>query len=366
MEARMAASSTPDAEAAARPAGYVSGKYSFRVFMLMLVSFFLLPGSIYVRQRAGEIGQSAMWQSIVHRFRRRQNAPFQSFSAGSSPLVPYIPPQQAAHLMALQNACMQARIPPPDQIAYEEDPAEAARIALSGDYSSETLHEYGTSHVGGQTPCDGAEYLAMIPGTLWHEPVALKQSEEWKEFYGTEGRIYWGSPKPGNTIFMHELVSTGGHHRLVHVGVERQGELTMEPFPLWPGPRTYRIRSRTSLAIAVASVAGPQSVPDLTWTGEIDIERPFSEDVIQWTKGRTWDEGKVELKTGDHLRLYAGQLDAADPSHFTVDYELPRGRRGKVNFFLLDDDDVVMLPRAVLPTVRPSGNNDPVWRITVP
>jgi hypothetical protein len=364
----MAANPTPDAEAAVRPAGYVSGKYSFRVFMLMLVSFFLLPGSIYVRQHAREIEQSDRWQWLVHGFRRPQKVTSQSYGLGSGPIMAYVPPQLAAHLTALENACLQAPIPPTDQIAYEEDPAEAARLALRGGYSSDSLHQYGTWHVGGQTPCDGADYLAMIPGNLWHEPVARRQSEEWKELSPTVRRVYWGKPDPDNSIFMHELVSSGGHHRLVQVAVGREGELKMEPSPLWPGPRTprtYRVRSHTYLSITVASQPGRPWFP-YSGTGEIDIERPFSEDVIQWTKGRTWDEGKVELKAGDHLRLYCGQLDPIDPSHFTIDYELPRGHRGRANFFLLDNERVVMLPHADLPTTQPNGRVSPVWRIGAP
>lgn len=359
----MAANPTRDAEAAARPAGYVSGKYSFRVFMLMLLSFFLLPGSIYVRQHVKEIEQSATWQWITHGFRRPQKVPS---NMRSGPAIVFVPaPAQTSHLIALQNACLTAPVPPPNQIAYEEDPAEAARLALSGGYSSDPLHEYGVRHVGGQTPCDDANYLAMIPGNLWHEPVAQKQSEEWKELSGTVGRVYWGQPEPDNSIFSHELVSPGGHHRLVHLAVARRGELTMEPFPLWPGPRTYRVRSRACLSVAVVSPIGRQSFP-YCWTGEIGIQRPFSEDVIHWIKGRTWDDGKAELKPGDHLRLYAGQLDPADPSHFTVDYELPRGHRRTVNFFLLDDEHLVILPQTSPPSTQPGRSTDQVWRIVPP
>ena len=54
--------------------------------------------------------------------------------------------------------------------------------------------------------------------------------------------------------------------------------------------------------------------------------------------------GDFELQEFDKLRLFAGQPDPADGSHFTIAYELG-GRPGTIDGFLRDDDTIHLVPR---------------------
>jgi hypothetical protein len=54
------------------------------------------------------------------------------------------------------------------------------------------------------------------------------------------------------------------------------------------------------------------------------------------------------------VRIYAGQADPKDDSHFTVEYETPTGGRGKVDGWLEADDSITLVVGPVSPaTTRP-------------
>jgi hypothetical protein len=59
------------------------------------------------------------------------------------------------------------------------------------------------------------------------------------------------------------------------------------------------------------------------------------------------------IEYGSSLRFYAGQLDAADPSHFTIDYEID-GQRGTIDGRLSDDSSTDITIRDG-PASRPLG-----------
>jgi hypothetical protein len=47
------------------------------------------------------------------------------------------------------------------------------------------------------------------------------------------------------------------------------------------------------------------------------------------------------------LRIYAGQLDPANPAHFTIDYEY-RGKTGTIDGWLQSDDTILLEPRTTI------------------
>lgn len=68
------------------------------------------------------------------------------------------------------------------------------------------------------------------------------------------------------------------------------------------------------------------------------------------------------LKEGETLRLFAGQADADDASHFTIDYEIGSSR-GTIDGWLKRDDTVQMVPRDErVAATRWSNKSDELFR----
>jgi hypothetical protein len=51
------------------------------------------------------------------------------------------------------------------------------------------------------------------------------------------------------------------------------------------------------------------------------------------------DMFRFAVAPDEHLKLLTGQADPTDESHFTIDYETPRGR-GTIDGWLMPDDTV--------------------------
>jgi hypothetical protein len=112
---------------------------------------------------------------------------------------------------------------------------------------------------------------------------------------------------PWNTdeVFVHERRASGGEKRLVAVGFD-------------------------PVAFAVGSEA-PFKVGSWGYTNRISALE-FS--------GATGDASlRFAVAPDEPLKLYAGQPDPADESHFTIDYETPTGR-GTIDGWLMPDDTV--------------------------
>jgi hypothetical protein len=68
---------------------------------------------------------------------------------------------------------------------------------------------------------------------------------------------------------------------------------------------------------------------------------------------------RIALDAGDRLRVYAGQPDPADPSHFTIGIrlnDLPFVIDGR----LLGDDGATLVPRGGVS--EPEGHDTMIWQ----
>lgn len=63
-----------------------------------------------------------------------------------------------------------------------------------------------------------------------------------------------------------------------------------------------------------------------------------------WVPAADGKPPEIRLDPKDQFRFYAGQPDSADPSHFTIDYDLD-GKRGTIDGRLKDDGTVSLEPR---------------------
>lgn len=136
--------------------------------------------------------------------------------------------------------------------------------------------------------CGGNEYI-----TPWDRFYAA---------YSPPGR------QTGPVLFLHERTNSRGEHRLVVV----EG---------WPvNGRGFAVSAsvlRQSSRLATPQMITPASLHLLPTLSEI---------------------------SGERLRLYAGQPDPMEPSHFTIRYEV-NGTPGTLDGWLRDDDGVTLLRR---------------------
>jgi hypothetical protein len=206
-----------------------------------------------------------------------------------------------------QERCMAYRAPA-DQIVYDNDPAEAQRlVALGGGYD-----------------------WAAAPNALPAASPAVHVPEFWRRHPQPLGQA-------GHAlVFLHERTSPGGNRRLVFIELVHEGYAggsAMIHFSSGIMERETMRRKRTKVTGQRSAFHGYVSAPE-------------------------------------RFRVFAGQPDAADKSHFTFDYEIEymgNRQRGTFDGWLMDDDRVVLKPKvgergepyvwqpALMHGVRPAG-----------
>ncbi|MDB5303396.1 MAG: hypothetical protein JWM97_945 [Phycisphaerales bacterium] len=176
---------------------------------------------------------------------------------------------------------------PADHVVYERDPLKAAALLRA---SSNYWALDWPSDNGHATPPSRA--LNPYGAVVDFAPA-------WGDFY----RL--ASPPGRNTgavIFLHKLRSPAGHERLVGV----DGFLSL-------------------------GIAGLRLNACVFQPGTLFSRPEFVSDGVNYSLE---EMGELPAR-----RVYAGQLDPADPSHFTILYETAEGT-GVIDGWLMDDDNV--------------------------
>lgn len=168
-----------------------------------------------------------------------------------------------AKLLYAQRQCMTFDAPD-GQVVYDEDPARAQGLLGQPDYVSNPLPD-------GKT------------GALWW-PKAVRAFPE-------ADRYFSGTPNKG-LMFQHERTTPGGRRVLVTAMI-------------WP-----------QAGISSDLGLGLRAVLPGTWKADPQ------------TCGGLWGALPEvgDYHAGRKLRVFAGRPDPADPSHFTIEYEINRGR----------------------------------------
>jgi hypothetical protein len=139
-------------------------------------------------------------------------------------------------------------------------------------------------------------------------------------------------------IFMHERVSPGGHRRLVVVEAPTDVDFQFRRFPLIPAAWFGSLKPITFSNAAE----------------EINFGYNLLKDDSQELRGRDLPDAKRDrdrhLKTP--LRIFFGQPDHKDASHFTINYEVG-AEPGVIDGWLRDDDAVIL--QAHGPWAVPAG-----------
>ena len=174
-----------------------------------------------------------------------------------------------ALLLHEQRQCMTHEAPPV-QIVYEEDPGAASGLVSRGSGSGWAFYKtgYASSAAAAYVPPYWAKYAARLT-----PPAATA----------------------GATVFLHELRAPGGRSFLVALQfVPRRT----------PGSFTTHIINGFNCSVEVIEPAGLRSPPR-------PVRFPIALSVPSSNPSKP-----------PNVRVFAGQVDEADPSHFTVRYEM--------------------------------------------
>ena len=218
---------------------------------------------------------------------------------------------------------------PPGTVVYEEDPIAIKQLLGA---SSDGFY----SPAGDLTVDEGP-----APPTYWRGPIARCAPGSWeavpdKEFY------HHGS----HLAFLHAMTSPSGHVRLVWVGFQGGCFLSKAPSPSYD-LRNYTLEYQN--LVFVASVFVPMTMDNdmrRVWYEYMQVagaSAPGSEMLIQWDT-RAAGDAAVSFANGRKLRVFAGQVDPKDPSHFTMEFSL-HDQKSAIDAWLLDDDRLRMEPR---------------------
>jgi len=205
---------------------------------------------------------------------------------------------QLAPILYWQRQCMNYQ-PGPEQVIYEEEPTAAAKL-LAAD---PRFHPFSISRgmdTPRPSPINAAAYF----------PRSFEKLES--SVPGPPFRLFG---KAGAMAFLHERISPAGHRRLVFVTY--CPEQTTFTINLIQG---YNCEAQ---AIQPGTITHPPAVLAKGWV--IDVISTYPQ-------------------TRPNLRMYAGQIDPNDASHFTIRYEI-WGQTDILDGRLDDQDNIMLTPR---------------------
>ena len=242
---------------------------------------------------------------------------------------------------------------PAGTVVWEEDFEAAAKLLA------------GANYVPAQLPASisygNYRFLAGWPrGAAAKPPAVASQLQRSFPIYDDQGNI----PQRVDDwalLLLHDLQSPAGTRRLVYVVLEGKTDLHGSVNASSEGPVNRPIQSTLSrklrlIAAACQTDGTKEPRPRKGETTELlvapggDLKRSAP---WHWDPPADGQPGKVRVDPVNRFRFYAAQPDPADPSHFTIDYELD-GERSRIHGRLKDDGVVEFKPDAG--TVNP-----PFW-----
>jgi hypothetical protein len=166
-----------------------------------------------------------------------------------------------------QRACLATA--PPQQVAFDSDPARVARLAGDPNY-------------------------AVVLGCAFRKPPAF-----WDQFLAAVGNSLGPARSQRALLFLHECRAPDGSRFIVEL--ERTAAADESAYFI----QGYDVESNVYRPATATHPA-------------VSITNAFAIDVIDSVSGHT------------DIRIYAGQPDTSDPSHFTIRYE-SGGKTGTVD-----------------------------------
>lgn len=192
--------------------------------------------------------------------------------------------------LRLQSRCLNFA-PPADRIVFDETVSAPSLLA-------------------------GADYLNAYRTSSIDPPTALWQPQLFKDYWPTVVQPN-GPPATAAVLFFHERTTPSGRRRLVYVSAW---------LDIWLSSHQQFM------------TVGLYEVDPATWNSNPLPHKPH---VIAIDGFFSRGDPNQNDFGSDHklLRVFAGQADPKDPSHFTIDYE-SAGQRGTLDGYLRDPVDI--------------------------
>ena len=288
------------------------GRVSVRGFRLLLVltlvNTTLLGASVMGPQLFPFLRQQ--WQTWrAARAKRQAEAAAQQAAAAKKQLA-----------LSLQQQCL-AFSRPADTVIYDEDPAENARRFREGskDYA----------------------YVIRPPGDAppgWIPPTKLVMPDLYADYQRARGVTTFGGPNEA-LVFLHGRKSPSGVQYLVTAHFETNTSFSTRYESDRNSGKALRVhvQSKRRQWSVSAAPAGDVSKSPKRLTRQLTLVLPDTTDRKVARFPQQPDAGhRPPVDYGNVLRVYAGQPDPADPTHFTIPYRLD-GREGVIDGWLKDD-----------------------------
>jgi hypothetical protein len=218
--------------------------------------------------------------------------------------------------LADYQACLNASASP-TQVVYEEDPTRAAAM-LKG----------GNDYVG--IPSSNYVYFPPAP---WQVPIVLKSTGL------AAGPL---SNRQCTIAFLHSRKAPNDIERLVCV--EFLAQETMRKTSDGPDTRYYHLKNDRIFTTRAYDPAPDGTLHVANSRSLTILQPPDHNPFVVWNKAASWESGRIEPHLRDVMRVFAGQPDPNDASHFTIGYELD-GAPGVIDGWLVNDQTVVLEPR---------------------
>jgi hypothetical protein len=236
---------------------------------------------------------------------------------------------------------------PPTKVVWDDDPATAAPLLRGSGYVA--------TGVPASLPNNYPFLAGWPPGAAAKPPPVFKQLFPPHFPHSKSGLVL--SDGEYAVAFMHRLKGPLGVQRLVYVYVTGETDMRMIHIPVPPGPQTRlqpvpafdsTVRRNLHLVAVPCTLSdGPAPPQGLSNESTVLMVRPGRG--ADWTVPWKWvpspdgKGGQVRVDPIDRFRFYAGQLDPADPSHFTIKYDLDAAT-GTIHGRLKDDGTVDLRP----------------------
>jgi hypothetical protein len=279
---------------------------------------------------------------------------------------------------AVRHACL-AYAPPAGLVAYEEDPAEAAKLLAPGD------GKYGSAVPGLGAPSQPAARVRgpgddpAVPSEF-QPPVRASLPDAFTDFDGRANQTLFGGVTEPALLFLHERTTPRGTKHLVVVRLYPGYEFgSHDTFTDDHQTRTWTLGKSRRLAASAWDYPAPPASPRLASVWSVllalpDRQRTLAEMPVRprpvdasaaLVSGAADEHPPVPIDYGNRLRVYAGQADPADASHFTIAYQLD-GKAGTIDGWA-KDTGVVLRPREGAPVAPDGGSSqafNEFWDLT--
>jgi len=234
---------------------------------------------------------------------------------------------------------------PAGTVVWEEDPDAAARLLAAGSYVA--------TPVPAQVRFGSFPFLAGWPrGAAAAPPPFASRLQGSFPIYDDQGNI----PQQDDgwaVVLLHGLKSPAGTERVVYVIVEGRANLNDYSPRVGSGqiptePQNAFVERKLRL-IAVAlqcDDAATSDRPQLGQTTQLIVApggNPLWKAPWRWTPAAGSKPADLRVEPVNRFRFYAGQPNPADPSHFTITYELD-GAKSTIDGRLKDDGTVELKP----------------------